>query len=575
MTDASAPTDYRVLARKYRPSDFAGLIGQEALVRTLTNALAGGRLAHAFILTGVRGIGKTTTARIIARALNCVGADGQGGPTAEPCGVCEHCIAIAEDRHMDVLEMDAASRTGVDDIRELIDGVRYAPTSARYKVYIIDEVHMLSRNAFNALLKTLEEPPPHVIFVFATTEVRKVPLTVLSRCQRFDLRRVDAETLVAHLAGIAETEQVQVEPGALALIARAAEGSVRDALSLLDQAMAHGAGAVDEARVRDMLGFADRARVLDLFDAVMAGEIPRALDDLGNQYIGGADPVAVLQDMLELCHWLTRLKVTPGAGDDLTQSEEARTRGREMAEKLSLPVLARTWQMLLRGLDEVRRAHAPLAAAEMVLVRLAYAADLPSPGDLVRRLSDSPETAATPAAPRKSTPAPAPGLRAVQGSTPEPAPEPVPEVEPPPAPTSEPMARLDDFGAVVAQAAERREGILHAQLVNNVHLVKFEPGHIEFRPAAGARESLANDLSEMLAQWTGERWMVSVSSEPGAPTLGEQAAERAAKRQAEAEADPLVQAVIDAFPGAEVGAVRDIELDEDSQAAEDIPEEDT
>ncbi|MEE8247140.1 MAG: DNA polymerase III subunit gamma/tau, partial [Alphaproteobacteria bacterium] len=390
MSDSPAPNEYRVLARKYRPASFAQLVGQEAMVRTLRNAIESGRLAHAFILTGVRGVGKTTTARIIARALNCSGGDGADRPTPEPCGACENCRAIAEDRHLDVLEMDAASRTGVEDIRELIDGVRYAPTSARFKVYIIDEVHMLSKHAFNALLKTLEEPPAHVKFIFATTEVRRVPVTVLSRCQRFDLRRVDAETQIAHLKGIAESEHVSVDEAALALIARAAEGSVRDGLSLLDQAIAHADGAIHEAQVRDMLGLADRAQVLDLFDAVMSGAAPRALELLGDQYRAGADPAAVLQDMLELCHWLTRVKVVPETADDLTVPEEERKRGREMASKLAMAVLARCWQMLLKGLEETRFSVSPLAAAEMVVVRLAYVADLPTPAEVVRELRSGP-----------------------------------------------------------------------------------------------------------------------------------------------------------------------------------------
>ena len=355
MTDAAQPAPYRVLARKYRPTDFAGLIGQEAMVRTLTNAIQSGRLAHAFVLTGVRGVGKTTTARIIARALNCVGPDGQGGPTIDPCGVCEHCKAIAEDRHVDVLEMDAASRTGVNDIREIIEGVRYRPTSARFKVYIIDEVHMLSTAAFNALLKTLEEPPEHVKFVFATTEIRKIPVTVLSRCQRFDLRRVDIDVLAAHFAGIVAKESAQVEEAALRLIARAADGSVRDGLSLLDQAISHGAGLVTEAQVRDMLGLADRARVFDLFELVMRGQVAPALDQIGEQYSLGADPAVVLQDMLELTHWLTRLKISPDAADTAgTASETERVRGRQMAQTLGMAHLTRAWQMLLKGLQETR-----------------------------------------------------------------------------------------------------------------------------------------------------------------------------------------------------------------------------
>ena len=395
-TAANIATDappYRVLARKYRPTSFAGLIGQEAMVRTLGNAIASGRIAHAFILSGVRGVGKTTTARIIARALNCT--HGDGGPTIDPCGACETCVAISEDRHVDVIEMDAASRTGVDDIRDRTDGVRYRPLSARYKVYILDEVHMLTRHAFNALLKTLEEPPEHVKFVFATTEIRKVPVTVLSRCQRFDLRRVEAAPLAAYLTEIAGREGAQIAPGAAALIARAADGSVRDGLSLLDQAMSLGDGEVAEARVRDMLGLADRIQVFDLFEAVMRGHIAAALEQFAGMYQVGADPATVLQDLLELTHWLTRVKLVPAAAEDPGVPEAERVRGAEMAKTLSMPALTRGWQLLLKGLGETQVAPQPLAAAEMVLVRLAFAADLPSPAALVRAARDG-APAATP-----------------------------------------------------------------------------------------------------------------------------------------------------------------------------------
>ncbi|HKP27193.1 MAG TPA: DNA polymerase III subunit gamma/tau, partial [Dongiaceae bacterium] len=396
---------YRVLARKYRPRDFSGLIGQEALVRTLRNAIAQGRLAHGFMLTGVRGVGKTTTARILARCFNCIGPDGKGGPTAEPCGQCEHCRAIAEDRHVDVIEMDAASRTGIDDIRELIDGVRYRPVGARYKVYIIDEVHMLSEKAFNALLKTLEEPPEHVKFIFATTEIRKVPVTVLSRCQRFDLRRINAEELTEYFLKIAGAEGAKITDGAAAMIARAADGSARDGLSLLDQAiaLAHGTttashGAIDEAQVRDMLGLADRTQLIDLYDDVLKGKAAEALQRLNTMHQAGADAAIVLQDMLELTHWLTRAKITPEPLSDPATPEAERAWGAKVTPELSVPVLARLWQMLLKGLAEVQAAPQPLAAAEMVLIRLMHAANMPDPADLVRRLSDG-SSAAAPASP--------------------------------------------------------------------------------------------------------------------------------------------------------------------------------
>ena len=409
MTDPA--TAYRVLARKYRPQTFAEVIGQEAMVRTLSNAIAEGRIAQAFILTGVRGVGKTTTARIIARALNCIGLDGAGGPSISPCGECVHCRSIAEDRHVDVIEMDAASRTGVDDIRDLTESVRYRPVSARYKVYIIDEVHMLSKNAFNALLKTLEEPPPDVKFVFATTEVHKVPVTVLSRCQRFSLRRVPIEQLVAHYRQIAAAEAVEIAPPALALIARAADGSVRDGLSLLDQAIALSAGRIEEAAVRDMLGIADRGLVFDLFETVLKGDAKSALQQIENLYQGGADPLMVMQDLLDLTHFVTRLKLAPEAGSGDPLEEGDRERARPLAAALSMPVLTRAWQMLLKGIEEVQTAPMPGQAAEMVLIRLAYVADLPVPAELVRQLSG--------AAPL-NTPSPPSGERVgVRGRIPE------------------------------------------------------------------------------------------------------------------------------------------------------------
>ncbi len=547
---SDSPQPYRVLARKYRPANFAEVIGQDAMVRTLRNAIASSRLAHAYILTGVRGVGKTTTARIIAKALNCVGPDGTGGPTADPCGVCAHCRAIAEDRHVDVLEMDAASRTGVDDIRELIDGVRYRPATARYKVYIIDEVHMLSRNAFNALLKTLEEPPEHVKFVFATTEIRKVPVTVLSRCQRFDLRRVDAETLIAHFARVAEAEGATVSPPALRLIARAADGSVRDGLSLLDQAIAHAGDTVDETQVRDMLGLADGARTYDLLDALMKGEAGAALDILGELHVAGADPAIVLEDLLELLHFLTRIKILPATADEAGVADTERARAREMAEALAMPVLTRAWQMLLKGLTEVRTAPSDIGAAEMVLARLAYAADLPNPAEIVAKL----EAAPAPSGP----PSPPPGARAARGPTGdggatalrrEPVPAAAPETAPLPGPTS--------FDEVVSLFGDKREGILRAHLINDVHLVRFEPGRIELRPTPAAPANLANRVGELLGAWTGRRWAVSVSNDLGAPTLAAQREAAHAQRRAAALDHPLVKAAMESFPGATVEAVRE------------------
>ena len=588
MSDSA--TAYRVLARKYRPSTFAELIGQEAMVRTLSNAIATGRIAHAFILTGVRGVGKTTTARILARALNCVGPDGLGVATAEPCGGCAHCLAIGEDRHVDVIEMDAASRTGVDDIRDLTEGVRYRPVSGRYKVYIIDEVHMLSKNAFNALLKTLEEPPPGVKFVFATTEIHKVPVTVLSRCQRFSLRRVPVELLIRHYQRIAEAEGFEVEPAALALIARAADGSVRDGLSLLDQAIALSGGRIQEATVRDMLGVADRGLVFDLLESVLRGDAPSALAQMDRLYQGGADPLIVLQDLLDLSHFLTRLKLAPeaGAGDPIAEGD--RERARPLAERLAMPLLARAWQMLLKGLEEVQVAPSPIQAAEMVLVRLAYVADLPAPAELVRAVvaSSTPSggvenKALGEAEHRLISPALGPGggngTTADPGASGSSPPAPAATVPPAPeAPPSRPTAgsalrvatELADpqvaaerdpipqsFAEVVALFDTRREALLRSHLWSHLHLVHFEPGRIEFRPAANAPRDLANRLGQLLSEWTGIRWLIAVSEAEGEPTLHEQEERRERDLRNELASHPLVKAVLETFPGATIAAVRE------------------
>ena len=549
-------TPYRVLARKYRPTHFGDLIGQDVMVRTLRNAFALDRIAHAWMLTGVRGVGKTTTARIIARALNCVGPDGTGGPTADPCGVCANCIAILADRHPDVVEMDAASRTGVDDMREVIDAARYRPLQARTKVFIIDEVHMLSRNAFNALLKTLEEPPPHVKFIFATTEIRKVPVTVLSRCQRFDLRRVSVAEMAAKFTAIAQLEQVAVAPAALDLIARAADGSVRDGLSLLDQAIAQRGGeTVDAAAVQDMLGLADRSAVFDLIEAVMGGDPAAALAITAQAHERGADLGLMLGDLLELTHTLTRLRAVPGLQDSTTLPEMERVRGAALAARLDIPTLGRAWQMLLKGAAEVELADDRRAAAEMVLIRLCYVADLPPPGELVRRLTDGTPARASPSPPpgptSGPTPGPAPGPRAVMNGAPLPAPALGP--------------RLDSFRDVAMLAAQT-EPLLHGHLLHAVHLVRFAPnpdgsGHIELRPEPSAPRELSARLAALLSDATGARWTVAISRTDGEPTLAAQGEMANAARHSAAALHPLVQAIMDAFPGATISAVNDSRAD--------------
>jgi len=553
--DGAPATPYRVLARKYRPQTFADLIGQEALVRTLRNAFAQNRVAHAFMLTGVRGVGKTTTARIIARALNCVGPDGNGGPTADPCGVCPECQAILADRHPDVLELDAASNNGVDNIRELREAVRYRPARARFKVYILDEVHMLSTAAFNALLKTLEEPPPQVKFLFATTEIRKVPTTILSRCQRFDLRRVPQEQLRAHFARIAEAEAVPASEEALAMVARAADGSVRDGLSLLDQAIAQAAGSpegVQAELVRDMLGLADRGLLFDLLEATFQGDVAAVLSAMDRGHERGADPGVVLADLLDLTHTLTRLRAVPALRQDPALPEAERVRGVALAEKLSVPVLGRAWQVLLKGISEVAEAPDRRAAAEMVLIRLAHLADMPTPGDLVKRLTEGGASMAQPGAQPEMAPhGGSGGSRAMAGGGAVMAAEPAPAALPQPR----------NFREVVALASGRAP-MVHAHLLHHTHLVSFAPGRIELRQTENAPRDLAAQLSRLLQEQTGTRWTISLSNAPGEPTIAEQRSHVASERLEIAKAHPLVQSILLAFPGAQVEALRDDSLDE-------------
>ena len=571
MTDTSAP-GYRVLARKYRPETFADLVGQEAMVRTLKNAFAANRIAQAFIMTGIRGTGKTTTARIIAKGLNCIGPDGNGGPTTDPCGVCEHCRAIMEGRHVDVMEMDAASRTGVNDIREIIDSVHYRAASARYKVYIIDEVHMLSVNAFNALLKTLEEPPAHVKFIFATTEIRKVPVTVLSRCQRFDLRRIEPEVMIALLRRIATAEGAQISDEALALITRAAEGSARDATSLLDQAISHGAGETGADQVRAMLGLADRGRVLDLFDLILRGEAAAALSELAGQYSDGADPMAVLRDLAEIAHWISVIKITPEAADDPTTPPEEKSRGLAMAQALPMRVLTRMWQMLLKALEEVASAPNAMMAAEMAVIRLTHVADLPDPEQLLRRLSDGPGPSAPGPAPRAPMPSGGNGASAMAATRTTGA------VQPSGAATAlslapeTALARFATFPAVVELIRANRDVKLLVEVENHLRLVHYAPGRIEFEPTPDAPRDLAATLAQRLQAWTGARWGMSVVGQGGGATIAEARDAEKTAAKADAMQNPLVRAVFAAFPKAAILEVRTPKESRAEAAAGALPE---
>jgi len=578
---------YRVLARKYRPSNFSELVGQEPMVRTLTNAFATGRIAQAWMLTGVRGVGKTTTARILARALNYKTAT-VDQPSVDLAVLGEHCQAIMEGRHVDVIEMDAASHTGIDDIRDIIERVRYAPVSARYKVYIIDEVHMLSTQAFNGLLKTLEEPPPHVKFIFATTEIRKVPITVLSRCQRFDLRRIDAGALVAHLSSIADKEGISVDDDALAMIARAAEGSARDSLSILDQAIAHGAGAVSAEAVRAMLGLADRARIVDLFEHVMKGDVAAALAEFRTQYDTGADPAAVLTDLAEFNHLVTRLRFVPTAMDDASLSQDERQRGADFARALSVRVLSRTWQMLLKGIPEVQSSNRPVSAAEMVLIRLAHAADLPTLDEALRSLdgaataqNGAPRPNGAPAGPGNGGAASAVAqARMPSGSggaqtmrlveaTPAPA-----AFVAPPAPVSEPQhVPVRSLADIVALADAQRDIAFKVLVKRCIRPVRFEPGRIDVSLTDDAPKLLLNDLTTKLRAWTGRSWLVSLSKEEGGQTLAEMESTKRENAFLDAKSDPTVAAFLARFPGAKIIDVRIPDAPEADTAEAEVPVE--
>ncbi|MBX3597645.1 MAG: DNA polymerase III subunit gamma/tau [Rhizobiaceae bacterium] len=582
---------YRVLARKYRPRDFTGLVGQEPMVRTLTNAFATGRIAQAWMLTGVRGVGKTTTARILARALNYKTAE-IDAPSVDMSTEGEHCRAIMEGRHVDVIEMDAASHTGIDDIRDIIDRVRYAPVSARYKVYIIDEVHMLSTQAFNGLLKTLEEPPPHVKFIFATTEIRKVPITVLSRCQRFDLRRIDAALIAEHLGRIAGMEGVQIEEEALAMVARAAEGSMRDAQSILDQAIAHGGGTVTAQAVRTMLGLADRARVVDLFEVLMKGDVAAALAGFRAQYDTGADPVAILTDLAEFTHLVTRLRFVPSAIQDASLTETERQRGGAFSETLSVRVLSRAWQMLLKAISEVQSSNRPAMAAEMALIRIAHAADLPTLDDALKMLESNGETAPRPPAPPSGTSsgngASAVSTSAISSSV-------VPssngggaqtmrlvetQTHLQPTTAAEQQSQtvsIKSLADIVSLAESHRDMMLKVAVRRYVRLVRLEPGQLVISLVEGADRGLLNELASKLKAWTGRMWMVSLSQQAGGPTLAEEEHTKRETAIMDARSDPVVSAILSRFPGARIIDVRipdSPELDSEGDPAPDIDDDD-
>ena len=562
--DGRPATPYVVLARKYRPETFEHLIGQDPMVQTLRNAFATDRIAQGYMLTGVRGVGKTTTARILARALNYEKSGTPPKPTVDFDGYGTHCLDIVRGRHPDVIEMDAASNTSVDDVREIIENARYRPILARYKVFIIDEVHMLSKNAFNALLKTLEEPPEHVKFIFATTEVRRVPVTVLSRCQRFDLRRVEVPVLAAHFARIVAAEGATAEPDALALIARAAEGSVRDGLSILDQAIAMGAGAVKPADVRAMLGLADRGRIFDLLEQILSGQTAAALDRLEALHRDGADPVQTIADLGEAVHIVTRAKVAgrDRAGDGLAVEE--RRRAGDLAERLSMPLLARAWQLLLKGTEETSRSPNPRAAAEMVVIRMAHVADLPTPDEAIRLLGG--ERPAPKDVHRAELPSPPPAGAGATARTrvDEPAPDSEIDIDDidiaaddaEPALLRAPMPRT--FADLLALVGSKREAKLKLHLEDHVSLVCYEPGRIDVHALDGAPSGLANELSDKLKRWTGQRWVVALSREKGERPVGDVRREQELAEIAELKTHPAVRAVLDAFPGAEIKGVKPI-----------------
>ena len=554
---AEEKTSYQVLARKYRPETFSDLIGQEAMVRTLKNAFDADRIAQAFMMTGIRGVGKTTTARIIAKGMNCIGLEGKTGPTTSPCGQCEHCVAISEGRHVDVLEMDAASRTGVDDIREIIDSVHYRAASARFKIYIIDEVHMLSNNAFNALLKTLEEPPAHVKFIFATTEIRKVPVTVLSRCQRFDLRRIEPEEMIKMLQNLAKLENANISNEALALITRASEGSARDAQSLLDQAISHGAGETNVDQVRSMLGLADRGRVMDLFEFIMRGQAEEALNELGSQYSDGADPIGIIRDLAEITHWVSVIKITPDAADDPTVSPDEKARGQLFSQYLSMRVLTRTWQLLLKALDEISSAPNSMMAAEMAIIRITHVSDLPSPGELVKKLTNSqPDNTVVKKESSEGATTNTTSSNYIQSQSKETNSTSI-DGNTALALDAETLAlQYPTFESVLEIIRKFRDMKLLIDVENSIRLSSYMPGRIEFTPTKDAPKDLAQRLGQLLQSWTGFRWAVIVVSHCSAKTIQEHRNAEETQLELDAKLHPFVKTVFEKFPKASITEIK-------------------
>ena len=575
MTEITEMNLYKVLARKYRPETFKDLVGQAAMVQTLQNAFEADRIAQAFILTGIRGTGKTTTARIIAKGLNCIGLDQNGGPTIEPCGKCSNCTAIIKGNHVDVMEMDAASRTSVDDIREIIESIYYKASSGRFKVYIIDEVHMLSNSAFNALLKTLEEPPEHVKFIFATTEIRKVPVTVLSRCQRFDLRRIEPEEMMALLQKIAGSEGVNVSEDALRMITRAAEGSARDATSLLDQAISHGGGSSDAKHVRAMLGIADRGRVLDLFEMIMQGDAASALNELGSQYSDGADPIVILKDLAEITHWISVAKITPDINEDPTVTPDERMRGIEFSKLLSMRVLTRMWQMLIKSLDEIAVAPSPIMAAEMIIIRLTHAADLPPTEDLIKKIES--ELQGANKGKNLETPSKNMGAQAISHEIFQPKQNNASNLKVAPA-ADEGIGIFSytKFEDILELVKQNRDVKLLVDIENGLRLVTYRQGYIEFTPTEFAPANLAQRLSNRLKEWTGSRWAVSVVQNGEAETIFEKKEKDAKELETEAYAHPFVKEALVQFPAARIVNViskKKLEQEAAIQALEEVDSE--